>query len=185
MSDVATSAIACGDEAQVLAIIRDDEAALTLWRRPVPPVAMTIDLDTVDDVALLLNGKVDIAGALETAGYPAHAVDALARDIAMLADRHRALCGAQMIRLRLDVVETDACRRFHADYVTLRMLCTYRGPGTQYCLTDAPDVIGEMTPGMVGVFKGRLSMEEPRVLHRSPPIHATRGQRLVLVLDPA
>ena len=71
-----------------------------------------------------------------------------------------------------------------ADYVTLRLLCTYAGPGTQWCRAAAPDAIYEVPTGAVGVFKGRMLLDPPTVLHRSPPIAATGGQRLILVIDP-
>ena len=39
--------------------------------------------------------------------------------------------GARYLRLRLDVISTNACRKFHRDAVTARLLCTYRGSATQ------------------------------------------------------
>ena len=74
--------------------------------------------------------------------------------------------------LRLEVIETDACRRFHADFVTLRLLSSYVGPGTQWCRANAADAICEVPTGAVGVFKGRLLLDPPTILHRSPPIGA-------------
>ena len=38
--------------------------------------------------------------------------------------------------LRLEVVRTDSCRKFHADYVTARLITTYAGEGTDW-LADA------------------------------------------------
>jgi hypothetical protein len=38
--------------------------------------------------------------------------------------------------------------------------------------------------GAVGVFKGRLLLDPPTILHRSPPISATGERRLVLAIDP-
>jgi hypothetical protein len=83
------------------------------------------------------------------------------------------------------VVETDACSKFHADFVTLRTITTYRGPGTQWQRADDPgdQTINEMRSGAVGLFKGRLLQPEPSVLHRSPPIADSGESRLVLVID--
>jgi hypothetical protein len=96
--------------------------------------------------------------------------------------RHAALTGED--RLRREVIETNACRRFHADFVTLRLLCSYVWLGTQWCRADAPDAICEVPTGAIGVFKGRMLLDPPTVLHRSPPIVATGQRRLVLTIDP-
>ncbi|MFK7746133.1 MAG: DUF1826 domain-containing protein [Roseobacter sp.] len=50
------------------------------------------------------------------------------------------LVGARYLRLRLDVVTTNARRRFNKDAITSRLVCTYRGTGTQYGIsTDGAD----------------------------------------------
>ena len=36
------------------------------------------------------------------------------------------------IKLQLEIVTTDMCRLFHADYYRQRLLCTYLGPGTEW-----------------------------------------------------
>ena len=41
----------------------------------------------------------------------------------------------------LEVVRTDSCRKFHADYVTARLITTYLGEGTQWL--DEADADGE------------------------------------------
>ncbi|MDJ0896679.1 MAG: DUF1826 domain-containing protein, partial [Alphaproteobacteria bacterium] len=53
-------------------------------------------------------------------------------DAAALADIFAGLMRAPYLRLRFDVVTTNACRKFHIDAVTARLICTYRGTGTQY-----------------------------------------------------
>ena len=85
--------------------------------------------------------------------------------------------------VRLDVVDTDACRRFHADYVPLRLLCTYVGPGTQWHRCDRADRVEQLAAGEVAIFKGRDALDPPVLLHRSPPISRTGERRLLLVLD--
>ena len=46
------------------------------------------------------------------------------------------------------------------------------------------DLAAEVPTGAVGVFKGRLLLDPPTILHRSPPISATGERRLVLAIDP-
>ena len=86
--------------------------------------------------------------------------------------------------IRLEVVDTDACRRFHTDYTTLRLLTTYRGQATQWIRVGSPDRIEQMAAGEIGIFKGRRLLDDPPILHRSPPIGDRGESRLLLVIDP-
>ena len=175
------------DRSSLDAIARPD-AALAIWWRSLPDALRAalafLDLDMVDDVSLDLAAGEAIDGALADAGYADPVATLLAEDIGLLVRRHAALIGEDRLRLRLEVVETDACRRFHADFVTLRLLCSYVGPGTQSRRADAADAVCEVPTGAVAVFKGRLLLDPPTILHRSPPISATGERRLVLAIDP-
>ena len=175
------------DRASLDAIARPD-AALAIWWRSLPDplhaALASLDLDTVDDMSFDFAAEEPVDGALADAGYADPVATLLAEDIGLLVRRHAALTGEDRLRLRLEVIETDACRRFHADFVTLRLLCSYVGPGTQWCRADAADAICEVPTGAVGVFKGRLLLDPPTILHRSPPIGATCERRLVLAIDP-
>ena len=66
----------------------------------------------------------------EASGLPDGAERArLVDDAAALADIFAGLMRARHLRLRFDVVTTNACRKFHIDAVTARLICTYRGTG--------------------------------------------------------
>ncbi|SMO98845.1 DUF1826 domain-containing protein [Paracoccus laeviglucosivorans] len=112
--------------------------------------------------------------------------DMLANDITAMAQIMTGVMDAPMMHLRLEVVETDACRKFHIDNKTARMLCTYRGAGTQLAEIGqeaAPSVIGT---GSIALLRGkRWPGEATALLHRSPPIEATGQVRLLAVIDPA
>jgi hypothetical protein len=56
----------------------------------------------------------------------------LACDLASLGDLFATLTGARTLGLRIDSTDARTCPRFHVDNVALRMLCTYRGPGTDW-----------------------------------------------------
>lgn len=88
---------------------------------------------------------------------------------------------------RLEAVDGDACRKFHADYTDLSLVSTYAGPGTDICRTPADDApVHRIGTGDVALFKGKLFPGAPPVLlHRSPPIEGTGDRRVVLVLDTA
>jgi len=104
--------------------------------------------------------------------------------------RRLALCFVQAtgeveVRLRLEHLTDDACRKFHIDQVGFRLLCTYIGPGTEW--VDDAGIVRHMWPMEVGLFKGaKVPGGGPRVLHRSPPLGhlpAGRRSRLVLCID--
>ncbi|MFN3209886.1 MAG: DUF1826 domain-containing protein [Roseovarius sp.] len=109
-------------------------------------------------------------------------------DIATLADIFARVTRTGWLRLRLDPIATNACRRFHIDRVTARLVCTYRGTGTQYGVSrdDAPDTIHTVPTGSPFVMRGTLwpAQPDPHLLHRSPPIEGTDETRLMLALDP-
>ncbi|MEO1494829.1 MAG: DUF1826 domain-containing protein [Pseudomonadota bacterium] len=177
--------------------IHHKDTAMVLWRRA--PNQYLVDwLEQLAPEQLPRTRTVlrpqDISDALthvfETAGTPpSDARDALATDIRILASRFAEVTNAPYLRLRLDVVTTNACRRFHVDAITARLICTYRGTGTQYGLSpdgSDPDVILTAETGAPVLLRGSLWPEVPASgsLHRSPPIEGTDETRLVLVLDP-
>ena len=113
----------------------------------------------------------------------------LQADIIALADIFTALMSCQALRLRLDVVTTNACRKFHMDAITARLICTYRGTGTQYGMSptgEPPRRVFTVATGAPVVLRGTKWPQTPAsgLLHRSPPIEGTGESRLVLVLDP-
>ena len=110
-------------------------------------------------------------------------------DITSLANIFSDLMQAKFLRLRLDVVTTNACRKFHIDAITSRLVCTYRGTGTQYGVSsdgNDPKRVFTVQTGAPILLRGTLWPEQPPsgLLHRSPPIEGTGETRLVLVLDP-
>jgi hypothetical protein len=149
-----------------------------------------LPLDQLDDIRIEVP-TADIAGALAaampTAGYPPS--PHLVTHAAATAGHVLALTPADAAAIRLEVVSTNACRLFHADFVTLRGLLTYIGAGTQWInAADAPDPapgrINEVPPFTLAVLKGRLMGDHPAILHRSPPIAGTGRKRLLLIIDP-
>ncbi len=113
----------------------------------------------------------------------------LAGDIAALAFIFADVMQTEYLQLRLDIVKTDFYREFHIDAVTARLVCTYRGPGTQYCLScdgsTPANVLAVPTCAPI-VLRGTHWPVSPPCdfLHRSPPIEGTGKTRLVLALDP-
>lgn len=187
------------DNPAVLAEIRSEDCNLAVWQRPAfadfaPLIAgEPQDLRFVSDPAGL---GARLLHELGLAGFKGSAAlhRALAADAAHLAELFCAAMELATLELRLEVVRTDSCRKFHADYVTARLITTYVGEGTHW-LDDAdaravaagrePQRVGRLAPFDVGLFKGKLATERPAI-HRSPPIAGTTGgARLLLVLNPA
>ncbi|WP_082443336.1 MULTISPECIES: DUF1826 domain-containing protein [unclassified Sphingomonas] len=193
------SHVRIGETNDDLRAIRSADVNLAIWRRSPPVTLNEAMLDAVDDLAIVR--PIDLLATmlpadLRTAGYPDATAALLGADVATLADAFARIVGATRVSIRLDVVETDACRRFHADYVTARLICTYVGPGTQWLDTIDAAALGEgadvdtltirsLATGDVGLFKGWLWSPDAPIVHRSPPILTTGERRLLLVIDPA
>ncbi|WP_010543463.1 DUF1826 domain-containing protein [Sphingomonas elodea] len=178
----------------VLDAVTRPEVQLAVWNRALPlalawlPQLDWAKIDDLDFTTTLETLEADVAEGLAEAGYPAGARgDALAEEIAGHARRFAAIQKIDAVAIRLEVIETDACRKFHADHVTARLLTTLVGSGTQWIHGDAgPDTpIRQMRTGDVAIFKGRLATEIQGILHRSPPIGDTGETRLLLAMDPA
>ena len=106
-------------------------------------------------------------------------------------------------RVSFGAVRSDQCRKFHVDYLQLRLISTYVGPGTEWVVAgdvrrDAlshpsfdPDQanrsivrreagVRRAQAGDVLLMKGRLGGDG--LVHRSPPIEALGLVRVVLVV---
>lgn len=189
--------VAVADTPEGLAAIHRPGCAAAIWRRqPMPTFQAWIDaLDPSDlpraRVFLRPEAVRDaVTQICAASGMPEDAErDRLVDDVAALADTFSDLMRARWLRLRFDVVTTNACRKFHIDAVTARLVCTYRGTGTQYAISPDgadPQKVFTVPTGSPIVLRGTLWPEHPRsgLLHRSPPIEGTGETRAVLVLDP-
>ncbi|MEM7547071.1 MAG: DUF1826 domain-containing protein [Pseudomonadota bacterium] len=164
---------------QPLAVFRNwieglDPNALPTARLIIRPHAVPEAVSAICDTADMKKGPIR---------------DMLVDDISALADTFGKVMNASHIRLRLDVVNDNACRKFHIDTLTARLVCTYRGAGTQYGIsTDGmdPKRIFAVPTGAPIIIRGTKYPTGPKsgLLHRSPPIEGTGETRLVLVLDP-
>lgn len=193
----ATIGVGVADDPASLGSFLQPGCAAAIWRRQTPRHVQTW-LDVLDP-ELLPRGRVilppnAVSGTVghlcDISGLPLGSErDWLQKDIVSLADMFGDLMNARFLRLRLDVVTTNACEKFHIDPITARLVCTYRGTGTQYGIsTDGndPKRVFTVQTGAPILLRGRLWHEQspPGLLHRSPPIEGTGETRFVLVLDP-
>lgn len=113
----------------------------------------------------------------------------LAGDIAALAFVFADIMQSEFLQLRLDIVKTVFHQERYVDGVTARLVCTYRGPGTQYGLSSdghsRPSFLSVPTCAPI-ILRGTEWPVSPQCdfLHRSPPLEGTGKTRLVLALDP-
>lgn len=178
-------------------------ADLTIWRRTVPPIADALDALLFDELPdLRLEGPAhDIVASLialaELGDLPA-SLAWVYRDAAALVRRFVSRDGSGKFAARLEPVATDACKLLHHDYVPLRLVCTYRGPGTEWLPRAHEAKVGaerrDVPPGLLRIvprfapalFTGRLNPGARPLLHRSPRFAG--DTRLVLtvnaVIDP-
>ncbi|XWN33593.1 MAG: DUF1826 domain-containing protein [Devosia sp.] len=188
--------VGVADTPEGLSAIHRPGCAAVVWRRQTPP-AFQSWIDGLDPKHLP-NGLMSLAVASVRSATLAlcdrfHTTDSamrqrLADDIYALASHFADLMDTSFLKLRLETVTSNACSKFHIDAVTARLICTYRGTGTQYgTITDgeAPRRVFTVPTGAPIILRGTLWPHSPPagVLHRSPPIEGTGETRLVLVLD--
>lgn len=131
---------------------------------------------------------------------------ALTRDVERLARTLMRIGGVDELRFAFGVVTTDQCRRFHEDYVRLRLITTYAGPATEWVPEPEVDRSGHSTDhdarlsshsgarfdersvrraaaGHVLLLKGNQHEHGgPGGIHRSPPIERSGQRRVLLTL---
>ena len=180
-----------------LSHINAPEYAAVIWQR-----SMLADFQSWIDklsAANLPNGRMiihpdhvrktleDMCNAAGTPECPQKQM--LIDDVVMLADKFTNIISTPFLRLRLDAVTTNACKKFHIDYLKARLVCTYRGTGTQYGVSMdglEPQSSYFVPTSSPLLMKGAhwQTNQSSTFLHRSPQIEGSGQTRLVLVLDP-
>ncbi|WP_201244838.1 DUF1826 domain-containing protein [Halochromatium salexigens] len=192
------------DDAQQLDHIGDPRISLALWRRGFDPKIERAVAGLPTE--RLLNGRIAL-GSTETQAQcmarlqdllQEHAVEPAGlgwwlADMAMLAELFNGLVkrtlGPRPITARVETLDRVSCPRFHVDRTGLRLLCTYRGLGTEWLPNEEIDrsalanrqpneVIQHgsqpraLQPFWVGLFKGECFPGNAGrgQVHRSPAV---------------
>lgn len=209
-----TSSSRIGAAGSVLDSVLDVGVDIAVWQRSLPEGvadALTAwahraeaSFEAIQDPA-----RLDLRRA--AAGLDDERVHAwLLADAAGLVARLAALAGPGPLKISLGSVRDDQCRRFHVDYLRLRLVTTYAGPGTQWLpeeavdrhalehaidcspweanerIARAPNAVRHARAGDVLVMRGsRFPGVEPRrgAVHRSPPLDGTGQARVVLIVS--
>ncbi|MEM7016759.1 MAG: DUF1826 domain-containing protein [Pseudomonadota bacterium] len=190
--------VVISDKPRALEAIYQANCAAAIWQRSLLSDFATwienLDANHLPNGRLILQPKA-VQSALnqlfEIANTPvSQERDFLINDIVNLAELFCEIMDVKYLRLRLDKISDNACLKFHKDVVTARLICAYRGTGTQYGFSDhnqTPNQIKVVPTGSPIIMRGTLWPEIPKsgFLHRSPPIEGIGKTRLLLVLDPA
>lgn len=188
--------VAVADKPEDLKTFLQPGCAAAVWRRqPIPEFQSWVDaLDpsTLPQGRIVLRPEAvqsAVMALCDAAQTPrCHERDTLVGDISALAEIFSDLMQTPFLRLRLQSVTTNACRKFHIDAITARLICTYRGQGTQYGISpdgQDPARVFSVATGAPILLRGTLWPSRPAsgLVHRSPPIEGTGETRLVLVMD--
>lgn len=133
---------------------------------------------------------------------------ALVNDIAFIVAVYGDLLGCSRVAVRLEVISRAMCPRFHVDRTGIRLLCTYRGPGTEWLeeghadrarmghgaggmddehsgLIRASTGVGRVAPFAIALLKGELwqGNDHRGAIHRSPAVPEQDAPRVLLALD--
>ncbi|ESQ15984.1 MAG: hypothetical protein N838_27820 [Thiohalocapsa sp. PB-PSB1] len=206
--------VCVGDDPGALTGILQPETGIAILRR-FPAAAIVREVEKLGAGALPGNkvrldrdsSGTDIAGLLAAHDLDPAGFQAWIDDIAALAGVFFTLTARlssppPTVTLRIESLADDGCRRFHTDRSQLRLLCTYRGPGTEWLVHDQVDWQAlethqpneailrhgqprHLEPFWVGVLKGECFPGNAGrgLVHRSPPVAGTGMTRVLVCLD--
>ena len=193
----ATAKVAFVDEIAELARLFDGNTAGVIWRRRMQEGMQSwLDSLPVDQlptgriVLPVVKVRSAVTELMNISEMPDCAErQLLLNDICLLAHKSSELFASAYLRLRFDVVTTNKCPKFHIDHVAARLLCTYRGAGTEYSFLDDRKRPAEIfpTPNCAAiVLRGTKWPTDcaNNLVHRSPKINDENETRLLLVIDP-
>ena len=201
----------CSRDISVLTQIYDENINIALWQRQLSE-AVNHDVANILHTNMHLNVsayidaksiKSDVANTL----IKVESGHALVANISELVDMFCILFEQKQIGLRLRLLDSPMCPRFHVDRVPCRLVTTFSGSGSQWLehecvdrsklghgskglddsvsgLFDSPESIRTASAGDVALFKGETwyGNENAGIIHRSPPF--VEGQkRLLMTLD--
>lgn len=201
-STLANSSIGICDNVAGLAAINDTGKELVICTRSIP-ICIAHWLEEMapsrlPDFRLLVrpaDARQAIDAQMDECGMPpgdkrAFLIDDITRLVAVFAGITR----SNLVDVRLDRIDHDACWKFHKDAVETRLLTTYRGKTTEWidpqhaeqalqAQTDYDGPLESLAQNDVAIFRGSTANTAVGIVHRSPPIEGTGAVRLLLCLN--
>lgn len=193
------------DSPQVLAQALEDDVNLAVWHRRLPAqiedfsnLVLGLEHCLSDDrIIEVSDERAPVLDGLFGTAADVHGYEAFIADVTWLVAAFTCLLDARRVGVRIRVLESSMCPRFHVDHVPLRLLTTYSGDGSQWLAAPKPEQNGgavsaelEMEQvnclqvGDVALLKGErwIGNEGHGLVHRSPPSRPG-ARRLLLSLD--
>ena len=187
-----------------------DRHSLVLWERGAVPTIERelagLPDDVFPDVRAHLHAD-NITSTLTTlvgkSGYDAvRAFPGWLADMTMLTETFFQLVGDRCVTARLETLARTGCPRFHVDRSHLRLVCTYRGTGTEYLEEAQVDRVAQASGApnesiirfgepqrlptfAVGIMKGSRypGYANAGLVHRSPAVNPGDPARVLFCLD--
>lgn len=173
----------------VLADIFESDINYCGWQRRLPealehylnvvvehPLRLTQVLSVEDAREYLMRVLPDAEGRL-----------LLVDDVLELLDMFTCLLDCHQVGMRMTVLDKAMCPKFHRDNLQVRLVTTYKGPGTEWLAAPIKDEnnVHKAETAEVVLLKGEAwpGNTDRGVWHRSPsPVAGQR--RLVVTMDP-
>ena len=177
-------------EPEILAEIYQHSVNMACWQRALPKQATDYAdalVANAPDFQVRSSVRIDACAQWLERSLPNHAEKtAFVEDVTLLADMFGCLFQLNEVGIRLAVLHSAMCPKFHVDYVPCRLLCTYTGAGTHWQPAEQANTEGfqQLSQGDVALLKGENweGNEGYGLIHRSPPATDKHG-RVVLSLD--
>ena len=180
-----------GDTSDVLKDIHLKEKNIAIYQRDTNHLNPELKSLCQQDINFTSYGSIkDIVSSLKIYSkyrLPTHSL--LIQDIHEILNLFQNITKTNTFKLSLESISTDMCRKFHADYNQLRLLCTYVGSGTLWLPDDAEkngileQDIQQVKTGNIAILKGKLYPNAKPVFHRSPEIESLNEKRHLLRVD--
>lgn len=182
------------DFLDLVKIFDESTQVLRYSRQAAPEIAQYLSTLTSNKRLSLLQHKVvcQPQTSINWSFLPnAEGKEAFIADMAFLVEVYSELLGCDRVGLRIEVLDTAMCPRFHIDRVGIRLLTTYCGVGTQW-LSDYQGALTQINEQTVTIsqakafdivlLKGSLwpNNQQAGAIHRSPAVEQTR---VLLALD--
>jgi hypothetical protein len=206
-----------GTSCQVLSEITSAQINMVIWHRSVPKAFAEFQASRKLGPELRCNFLIHsltpmnfIEDQLHAARVglreAPHSLDSsmikwLAMDLQKLIGVFASLCSSRKFRVRIDQDLRRSCSLFHVDYVPLRMLCVYAGPGTEWLDEESADrealgtdneqilrpdaPVRALREGDVAILKGEKYPGNGGrgLIHRSPDFRVSQA-RILIAIDP-
>lgn len=192
------SHVAASTSPKILSAICDPDINIAIWQRSPIAALESLDLAMLSDIRFTSSiGMLPdmLQREMAAAGYRSRiGRHSLASDILSLANHFSTAMSLSKVEVRLEIISTNACHKYHADWVTARLITTYLGQGTQWISNEDAMRHRDGAPvetlfthtiatGDVALFKGRVWSNDAPAIHRSPPIEGSGEIRLILVIN--